>query len=61
MTKDEAILIMVNSMNEDNREMGKLAGLTQEELEVQITQSQQSLSFMMSNAYDKLKEAGIIA
>ena len=61
MTKDEALSIMVNSMNADNREMGKLSGLTAQELELQITQSQQSLNFMMSNVYDKLKEAGAIA
>ncbi len=61
MTKDEAVKIMLDSMNNDNREMGKQAGFSETDLEAQISQSQPSLSFMMSNIYDRLKEGGAIA
>lgn len=61
MTKEEAVTIMLNSINEDNRAMGLQAGISSEEMENQIAQSQPSLGFMMSNIYDRLKEGGIIA
>ncbi len=61
MTKEEAVSIMLNSINEDNRAMGIQAGLNAADLEKQIEQSQQSLAFMMSNIYDKLKDGGVIA
>jgi hypothetical protein len=52
---------MLESINADNREMGKQAGINESDLETQISQSQPSLSFMMSNIYDKLKASGVIA
>lgn len=61
MTKDEAVKLMLDSINNDNRTMGIQAGLNAADLEKQIDQSQQSLSFMMANIYDKLKESGAIA
>jgi hypothetical protein len=61
MTKDQAIDIMMESINSDNRAMGLQAGIDAATLETQIEQSQASLAFMMSNIYDKLKESGAIA
>lgn len=61
MTKEEVVKIMLDSINTDNREMGKQAGLNAADLEKQIEQSQASLGFMMANIYDKLKESGVIA
>lgn len=61
MTKEEVVKIMLDSINADNREMGKQAGLNAADLEKQIEQSQASLGFMMANIYDKLKESGVIA
>jgi hypothetical protein len=61
MTKEEAVNIMLESINSDNREMGKNAGISDADMETQIINSQPSLSFMMSNIYDKLKESGAIA
>jgi hypothetical protein len=61
MTKDEAIKLMLESINTDNRAMGLQAGISAEEMEKQIEQSQVSLNFMMMNIYDKLKESGVIA
>ena len=61
MTKEEVIDMMLFSINTDNREMGKNAGISDEDMETQITNSQPSLTLMMSNIYDMLKEGGVIA
>jgi hypothetical protein len=61
MTKEEAVNIMMESINVDNKAMGVQAGLSEAELNTQIAQSQPSLLFMMSNIYDRLKESGAIA
>lgn len=60
MTKEEAVSIMLNSINDDNRTMGLQAGLNAADLEKQIEQSQQTLNFMMGNIYDKLQAGGVI-
>jgi hypothetical protein len=61
MTKEEAVAVMLESINADNLALGLQAGLNEADLKTQIEQSQQSLNFMMSNIYDKLKEGGAIA
>ena len=61
MTKEEAVALMLESINADNREMGKQAGISDADMETQIQASQPSLGFMMSNIYDKLKAGGVIA
>lgn len=61
MTKEEAVSIMLESINADNLALGLQAGLNEADLKAQIEQSQQSLNFMMSNIYDKLKDSGAIA
>jgi len=61
MTKEQAIDIMMESINSDNKAMGLQAGIDEATLNTQIEQSQASLAFMMSNIYDKLKDSGAIA
>ena len=61
MTKEEAIELMLNSINSDNRDMCKNAGMDDQETERQIEQSQPALGLILSNMYDKMKDAGIIA
>ena len=61
MTKEEAVNLMLNSINEDNRAMGIQAGISADDMEKQIQASQPSLAFMMSNIYDKLQAGGVIA
>jgi len=61
MTREEIMDLMLKSINEDNRAMGLQAGISDDDMEMQIAQSQASLSFMMSNIYDKLKDSGVIA
>ena len=60
MTKDEAVQIMMASINGDNLALGLQAGLEENALKAQIDQSQPSLVFMMGNIYDKLQEAKVI-
>jgi hypothetical protein len=61
MTKEEAVDIMMESINADNLALGLQAGLEESALKSQIEQSQPSLGFMMANIYDKLKAGGVIA
>jgi hypothetical protein len=61
MSKEEAVKIMLDSINEDNLAFGIQAGLKEADLKLQIEQSQPSLGFMMSNIYDKLKAGNVIA
>ena len=61
MIKEDALAIMLESINSDNLALGLQQGLSEEDMRHQIEQSQQSLNFMMSNIYDKLKNAGVIA
>jgi hypothetical protein len=61
MTKEEALKVMLDSINSDNLALGLQAGLKEDDLKAQIDQSQPSLAFMMGNIYDRLKESGAIA
>jgi hypothetical protein len=61
MTKEEAIDIMMESINADNKALGLQSGMSEEDLDKQIEASQPSLAFMMSNIYDKLQAGGAIA
>ena len=60
MTKDEVVDLMLNSFNDNTREMCKNFGMSDDETEQKINESQPSLVYLLSNAYDKLKEAGHI-
>jgi hypothetical protein len=59
--KTETVALMLASLNEDNRSICLQSGMDPEEVERNIEQSQASLGFMLSNMYDKLKEANLIA
>lgn len=60
MDKMEVVKLMLNSINEDNRAMGTAAGMDMSSLEDQISKSQDSLTYLLSNVYDKLVESGVI-
>ena len=61
MTKEEALNIMLESINADNLALGLQAGMKEDDLKASIDQSQPSLVFMMGNIYDKLQAGGVIA
>lgn len=60
MNKEEIIDFMLDSINTDNREMCKINGLSEEDTQKQIDQSQPALTLITANLYKKLKERGII-
>jgi hypothetical protein len=60
MTKDDAIKIMLDSINEDNKELCLASGMSEEEANKNIEQSQMSLGLIINNMYDKLVDAKII-
>ena len=61
MTKDEAVELMLKSINDDNRELCKNGGMSDADTDSQIAQSQPALQLIVSNMYDKMKNGGIIA
>ena len=52
---------MLESINSDNRDICRNSGMSDEETNTQIDQSQPALIFMVSNMYQKLKDSGVIA
>ena len=60
MTKEEVVDMMLFSINTDNRELCKKAGMSESDTESQISQSQPSLHFIIENMYDRMKDGGII-
>ncbi len=61
MTKDEALELMLKSINDDNRELCINGGMSVEDTEAQIAQSQPSLGLILGNMYDRMKDAGLLA
>jgi hypothetical protein len=61
MNKEEIIDLMLESINSDNRDICRNSGMSDEETNTQIDQSQPALIFMVSNMYQKLKDSGVIA
>jgi hypothetical protein len=61
MTKEEATELMLKSINDDNRQMCIQGGMSTEDMEKQISQSQPALGLIVSNMYDRMKEAGLLA
>jgi hypothetical protein len=60
MNKEDVITIMMESINADNKEFCIKSGMSEEEANKNIEQSQMSLAFIMSNIYDKLVETQVI-
>ena len=61
MNKEDAITIMMESINADNKQLCLDMGMSEEDATKNIENSQQSLFFIMGNIYDKLVNAKIIA
>lgn len=60
MNKEEIIDFMLESINTDNKEMCKNNGLSDEDTQKQIDQSQPALTVITANLYKRLKESGVI-
>jgi hypothetical protein len=59
--KTEVVMLMLESLNNDNRMICANNGMSDAEIEKSIEQSQGSLGFMLSNLYDKLKSENLLA
>lgn len=60
MNKEEVVKMMLDSMEQDNREMCERSGMPAEEAEKFMEQSRPSIVYMLNNIYDKMKEASLI-
>jgi len=58
MTKEEFVEIMFTSFNDDTLAMCKQSGMTEDEAYAKMSESGPSLLFLLSNGYEKLREAG---
>lgn len=61
MTEEQIIAFMVDSVNKDNRELCERGGMSKEETDSSIEQSQPSLNLLMANLYSRMKESNLIA
>ena len=59
--KIETVAFMLESLNEENRALCLQNGMAADEVERNIEQSQPSLNFILSNIYDKMKAALLLA
>lgn len=60
MTEQEIIAMMVESFNNDNRQMSEQVGMAPEEINDSIERSTPSIQFMLTNILHKLKENNLI-
>lgn len=61
MTEEQIIAFMVDSVNKDNHELCERAGMSKEEADSSIEQSQPSLNLLMTNLHSRMKESNLIA
>jgi hypothetical protein len=61
MTKDELVTFIIDSINQDNADICQRNGMPEEEIKKSISESQQSLNFIVSNLYDRMIEKGLLA
>jgi hypothetical protein len=60
MNKEDAVAMMMESINADNKQMCLDMGMSEQESNKKIQGSQMGLFVMVSNIYDKLVEAQVI-
>jgi hypothetical protein len=60
MNREEIVALMVESLQNDNREICKQNGMAEAEVEESIAKSMQTIDYMMNNIYSKLVEKEVI-
>jgi hypothetical protein len=60
MNREEIVTLMVESLQNDNREICKQNGMAEAEINESIEKSTQTIEYMMNNVYGKLVEKEII-
>ena len=61
MTKDEYVAFIMDSINQDNIEICQRGGMSEEDIKKSVSDSQQSLNFIVSNLYDRMKVKGLVS
>lgn len=61
MDKQEVIYLMLDSITETNNRLGQQYGMAQEEIDKQVEMSLPSMVIIVSDIYDKMKEANLLA
>ena len=61
MDKQEVIYLMLDSITETNKKLSHGHGISQEELDKQTERSLPSMIIIVSDIYDKMKEANLLA
>lgn len=61
MTKDEYVAFIIDSINRDNIDICQRGGMAEEAIKKSVEDSQQSLNFIVSNLYDRMKVKGLLA
>ena len=60
MTKDEVMKFMLESINDDNRQMCRRGQMPEDQIEKSIKESAPALELMVGNLYNKLKEKNLL-
>ena len=60
MNREEIVKMMLESINSDNRQYCLDMGMSEEDTEKQIAQSQMTLGAMMENIYDKMLDKQLL-
>jgi len=60
MTKDEIMKFMLESINNDNRDICRRGNMPEDQIEKSIKESAPALELMVGNLYNKLKEKNLL-
>jgi len=60
MNKDQAVALMLSTFQEINRVMATQAGMDEETINNNISQSSPSIEYMLASVYDKMAENNLI-
>jgi len=61
MNEQEVLVFMLDSIKKDNYEMAAKSGMTDDQIKDFFDQSEPSLTYMIKNLYDRMKQQGIIS
>jgi hypothetical protein len=60
MTRDEVMQLMIESINEDNRQICRRGQMPEDQIEKSIKESAPALFLIVGSLYDKLKEKNLL-
>jgi hypothetical protein len=60
MTREEVMKFMLESINNDNREICRRGQMPEDQIEKSIKESAPALELMVGNLYNKLKEKNLL-